>query len=182
MDEADRSYPSYNLFLAGPFINIDLPADHCHNNSSPSKVLRYSLYNHLTEKGHVVYLGEDAQMRINGEANFGSYGNAVILERHHIKHHNHAVIVIPDSPGSFCEIGDWVSDKKICEFLNIIIDSKYKDEINYINEGIVKLALSNHASIVYESYENIDAVKEICDDFIDDIDQRIRMEKLYERT
>jgi len=172
---------SLDVFLAGPFIDLRKPVDDVENSSSAAKQLRFFLYNHFEHLGHVVYLGEDAEMRINGEANFGSLANAVVYERSHIKRHLNAVVVLPDSPGSFCEIGDWASDPEICKNLILIIDVSHEGKLNYINEGIVRLARSHGAEVRYLDYSNHAEIGTNCESFLTGVSQKLEVEELYGR-
>jgi hypothetical protein len=181
LDEAERSFRSLNLFLAGPFVDVGKPHTDATNNSSAAKSLRHWLYHEFEKRGHIVYLGEDVLMRLNGEANFGGLANAVVYERHHILKHNDAVIVLPDSPGSFCEIGDWVSDKAICENMLLIVDKQHEGEVNYVNEGIVRFARSNGALVEYMDYKDHPEVLKRCEGFVAEVVQKIELEELYGR-
>jgi len=177
-----RAAETYSIFLAGPYIKIDENIDHPENNKSLASTLRYFLYFALEEVGHVIYLGEDVELRNNGEKHYGSLANAVVYERHYIINHIDAVIALPSSPGSFCELGDWVSDERICKHMLVIIDKKYEGKTNYINEGVVKFAYRNHATIVYHSYEDQQGILSLCEQFMEEVAQRMRVEKLYGRA
>jgi len=102
-DAAKRLRETYEIFLAGPFIDIGKGADEPENSGSPAKELRYWLYGELTALGHTVYLGEDVELRQNGTKHYGPRSNAVTFERHHIIYHADALIVLPSSVCSFCE-------------------------------------------------------------------------------
>ena len=180
-DAAEREYRSLNVFLAGPFIDIAKAANDPDNDGSNAKKLRFHLYFSLEKIGHVVYLGEDVEMRVNGAANYGKYANAVVYERHHLTNHNDAVIVLPDSPGSFCEIGDWASSPDTCEGMLLLIDSAHEGELNYINEGVVKFAKSNGAEVQYIDYSDHAAAKKVCEDHLMSVIHRLHVEELYGR-
>lgn len=180
-DAAIRAARTLDVFLAGPFINVAEAATHPDNSSSASKQLRFFLYNNFEQLGHVVYLGEDVEMRTNGEANFGPLANAVVYERSHIKRHLNAVVVLPDSPGSFCEIGDWASDPDICKNLLLIIDAVHEGKLNYINSGIVRFASFNGAKIRYLDYSDHEVVAAECKTFLTEVSQKLEVDDLYGR-
>lgn len=180
-DAAIRADRTLDVFLAGPFIDVREAVDHADNSSSAAKRLRFYLYGHFEHLGHVVYLGEDAKMRLNGEANFGALANAVVYERSHIKRHLNAVVVLPDSPGSFCEIGDWSSDPEICKNLILIIDASHEGVLNYINEGIVRLARSHGAQVLYLDYEDHTRIGAESERFLTEVSQKLEVEELYGR-
>lgn len=50
-----------------------------------------------------------------------------------------AIVLIPESPGSFAELGVFASDEKLREKLICIIDTKYKKDKSFINQGPLKL-------------------------------------------
>lgn len=180
-DAAIRAARTLDVFLAGPFIDVREASTHADNSSSAAKKLRFFLYERFEQLHHVVYLGEDAEMRTNGVANFGSLANAVVYERSHIKRHLNAVVVLPDSPGSFCEIGDWASDPDICKSLILIIDASHEGKLNYINEGIVRLARSNGAEVRYLDYSDHAGIAAECESFLTQVSQKLEVDELYGR-
>ena len=182
IDKAARAAEEFDVFLAGPYIITAEPASSAVNDANDASRLRYFLYHSLVARGHTIYLGEDTELRQTGDAQYGAYNNAVLYERHYIKNHSDALITLPSSPGSFCEIGDWVSQRSLCEDMLILIDKQYEGKINYINEGVVKFAKTNHATVYYHSYADKDGVLGICDTFMESVAAKIRIEKLYERA
>jgi hypothetical protein len=180
-DAAARELTTHSVFLAGPYIKIDSPAEDADNSGSPSKSLRFYLYQFLTASAHRVYLGEDVKLRTLGEANYGSSSNAVIFERHYIKNHTDAVIALPSSPGSFCEFGDWAPDREICRKMLVVIDSAYRDVTNYINDGAVRFSRMNGATIEYIDYRDKDGVAGEVEKFLEFIGSSQRIEQLYGR-
>lgn len=180
-DNAKRLRETYEVFLAGPFIDISKGAEEPENSGSPAKELRYWLYDELTSLGHTVYLGEDVELRQNGEQHYGSWNNAVTFERHHILNHADALIVLPSSVGSFCETGDWVNSRDICAKMLMLIEAKYEGEINYVNLGPVKMAKMFHAKVSYVDYFDEENVLSICMHHIEDLAEARRVDQLYGR-
>lgn len=180
-DAAKREVEVKDIFLAGPYVDVMLPKENEKNCETEAKSIRYSLYHDLTSMGHNVYLGEDAELRNIGEKNYGKLSNAVLYERHYIKEHIDALIVLPSSPGSFCEIGDWVSDRDICQNMLMIVDRKYKDEVSYMNDGVVKFAIHNHASVIWHAYSDYSAIFDCSKQFLDEIAAQQRVDRLYGR-
>lgn len=181
-DAAERELSTYDIFLAGPYIDISKDDSDPENNSTPAKLLRFSLYSKLTAVAHDVYLGEDVKLRELGEANYGSLSNAVTFERHYIKDHTDALIVLPSSPGSFCELGDWVSDREICRKMLIVVDEAYKGRASYVNDGAVRFAETNGARVAYLPYGSPEAVYESVEKFLDFIGASARIDRLYGRN
>lgn len=50
-----------------------------------------------------------------------------------------AIVLIPESPGSFAELGAFANDEKLREKLICVIDTKYKKDKSFINQGPLKL-------------------------------------------
>lgn len=182
MDQAKRALEIHSVFLAGPYINVDEDAEHGDNNATPASRLRYKLYTDFEKAGCTVYLGEDEDLRRRGEKNYGRLSNPVVFERHKIKNDLDCLIVLPSSPGSFCEIGDWASDNNICSKMLVLIDQKYEGHNNYINLGVMKYAVNNKATVQYIPYDDFAAVSAICNEFIDLIAAKKRVDELYDRS
>lgn len=180
-DEAIRASEHYRLFLAGPYINLAEDKHHNDNTSTDAKKLRYCLNEHLENEGHTVYLGEDVIIRDNGEKHYGEYNNAVFYERHYIKDHIDAIVILPSSPGSFCEVGDWASASDICNKMIVLIDKSHENKRNYINDGVLAAASYFGAQIAYEDYQDTESIKKIINEFVDSIAASSRIEKLYGR-
>jgi len=61
-----------------------------------------------------------------------------------------AVVVIPESPGSFAELGAFANNEKLRSKMLCILDVKYKRDKSFINQGPVKLVRSvNKDGVVY---------------------------------
>lgn len=50
-----------------------------------------------------------------------------------------AVVLIPESPGSFAELGAFANDEKLRKKLICIVDKKYQKDKSFINQGPLKL-------------------------------------------
>ncbi len=50
-----------------------------------------------------------------------------------------AIVLIPESPGSFSELGAFANDKKLRKKLICIVDKKFKKDKSFINQGPLKL-------------------------------------------
>lgn len=61
-----------------------------------------------------------------------------------------AVVVIPESPGSFAELGAFANSDKLRNKMVCIVETKYRRDKSFINQGPVKLVKSaNKDAIVY---------------------------------
>lgn len=50
-----------------------------------------------------------------------------------------AIVLIPESPGSFAELGAFANDEKLRKKLICVVDEKYKKDKSFINQGPLKL-------------------------------------------
>jgi len=67
-----------------------------------------------------------------------------------------AVIMIPESPGSYAELGAFASNEKLRTKLVCVIDEKYKKVKSFINQGPLKLVKgANKTNIVYVNIDEI---------------------------
>ena len=68
-----------------------------------------------------------------------------------------AIVLIPESPGSFAELGAFANDEKLRQKLICIIDKKYKKDKSFINQGPLKLVKqANRNGIIYVDPNNIE--------------------------
>jgi hypothetical protein len=70
------------------------------------------------------------------------------------------IVIIPESPGSFAELGAFASNEKLRNKLICIIDRKFKRDRSFINQGPLKLVrAANKHGIVYIDPNQIGKVK-----------------------
>ena len=61
-----------------------------------------------------------------------------------------AIVLIPESPGSFAELGAFANDEKLRKKLICIVDKKYKKDKSFINQGPLKLVKkANPSGLVF---------------------------------
>ncbi|MGO8086424.1 hypothetical protein AB9E29_04740 [Rhizobium leguminosarum] len=180
-DELARAQERYDIFIAGAYIDTEKPASDVINSEHIGKILRYKAWEYYDGLGHSVYMGEDVELRKLGEKHYGQLANAVAYERHYIKSNIQSLIVFPSGPGVFCELGDWATDKIICEKMLIIIDKKHEGVTNYINDGVVKAARIYRAQVEYLDYADHDKIIEVCNSFLELRASFARLDALYAR-
>jgi hypothetical protein len=180
-DATTRMMERYEIFIAGPFIDIKKDRSANENSSTSGKLIRFDSYSYYASKGHNIYLGEDVELKNLGDKHYGSLSNAAFYERHHIVNYINALIVFPDGPGVFCELGDWSTTAETCKKMLIVMNKKYKNDKSYINEGTIKSAKHFGATVIYEDYDDFKSVINSCDHFIDLIASSARVEKLFGR-
>lgn len=180
-DEIKRAAERYEIFIAGPYIDIGKDGNAPENSATEAKRLRYHVYKHYEKFGHNLYLGEDQELRAIGEKHYGSHANATFYERHYINDHVDALLVFPAGPGVFCEFGDWATTQATCKKMLVVIDKKYEGQPSYINDGTAKAAIHFGATVIYVNYADLEAIVIECDKFIDHLAVRSRIDQLYAR-
>ena len=180
-DEVTRKREQAEFFIAGPFIDPDTAEGVAPNSDTHGSSLRHYLNSSLSQQGILTYLGEDRILRTIGEKHYGDWNNAVVFERHYITSHLDGVIILPSSPGSFCELGDWASDEPTSKNTLILVDEQYRNRTSYFNDGVLKSALMNGAKVEFVPYSNRQRALEVCQNFIQAILNKKRVADLYGR-
>ena len=68
-----------------------------------------------------------------------------------------AIVLIPESPGSFAELGAFANDEKLRNKLICIVDDKYKKDKSFINQGPLKLVKNaNKHGLIFIDPKRID--------------------------
>mgnify|MGYP000341981147 CR=1 FL=1 len=68
-----------------------------------------------------------------------------------------AVVVIPESPGSFTELGAFANNSKLRKKMICIIENRYKKNRSFINQGPIKLLKkANKSAVIFMNPENIE--------------------------
>lgn len=75
------------------------------------------------------------------------------------------VVIIPESPGSFAELGAFANNEKLRNKIICVIDEKFKKDKSFINKGPVKLVRNvNKDGIVYINPSEIEkSLKDVFD-------------------
>lgn len=67
-----------------------------------------------------------------------------------------AVVIIPESPGSFAELGAFANDEKLRKKLICVVDKKYQKDKSFVNQGPLKLVKKeNSFGLVFIDPENV---------------------------
>lgn len=68
-----------------------------------------------------------------------------------------SIVLIPESPGSFAELGSFANDSKLRKKIICILDKKYKKDKSFINKGPIKLIKdTNKFAVIYIDPNDID--------------------------
>lgn len=68
-----------------------------------------------------------------------------------------AIVLIPESPGSFAELGAFANDEKLRNKLICVVDEKYKKDKSFINQGPLRLVKkANQHGLIFIDPNNIE--------------------------
>ena len=68
-----------------------------------------------------------------------------------------AIVIIPESPGSFAELGAFANDEQLRNKLICIVDKKYKKDKSFINQGPLRLVKkANKFGVIFIDPDEID--------------------------
>lgn len=79
---------------------------------------------------------------------------------------SHLVIIIPDSPGSFAELGALAQIGDICSKMLVIFDKQYEKDDSYIQRGPRRAAEERRAVTLFIDYSRFDKVWEVVQHYI----------------
>lgn len=82
------------------------------------------------------------------------------------------MIILPSSPGSFCELGMFAVSDPVCLKMLILMDRNHKESPGYPYLGPAIMARSFGAELEYVDYENHTAIWAIVEPFLEE--RRIR--------
>lgn len=68
-----------------------------------------------------------------------------------------AVVIIPESPGSFTELGAFVNSEKLRKRVVCVLDRRYKKDKSFINRGPLKLIKESHRErVLFINPDNVE--------------------------
>lgn len=68
----------------------------------------------------------------------------------------HLIVILPDSPGSFAELGLFAWQKSTCQKSLILFNKKYKGGTSYLMHGPRRASIERGATIGYVDYADIE--------------------------
>ena len=160
----------FRIFLFGPSLKADqIVAEPRFDDSliDHARFLRYFVAKVLRDAGWLVDFGEDPQMlemwaKLRGPIDQGK------MEYDHAFAACGAIVVLPSSPGSFCEMGLFASSKDISRKTLAVVHAEYKDAQSFFRQGLVRVFQSRSGRCAYETYKNKEAVLAAIREFIED--------------
>jgi hypothetical protein len=175
---AEKAKTDVRIFVGGPFIepnNKRAPARTLYDGASH---LRYKICRHISDgTNDHVSIGENAKLIEVYKGHFGSLYDASTLEVNHVRDHCDAVIIIPSSPGSFCELGYFSAVDEITRKMLILLNKKFERKPGYLHFGPATQAKLNGATVETVDYGDIRGSLEVVMEFV----EFIRSKKLSMR-
>lgn len=142
----------FTVFVCGP--------THESNNPRPSAVLRQFVSNEIANRiqGVTVVWGEHKDFRgIVGEVRLRKF-NDLTKEIAFAISNADLVLIFPDSPGSFVELGSFGIHERICPHLVIVFDRRHKKGRGFVVKALGRAARNRRAIIRFLNYRNRHAV------------------------
>jgi hypothetical protein len=158
-----RIATTIKVFVGGPCIAREWTWKDWRTKSASAR-LRSRVHRYLESRGHTSVLGEHQAVAQMAEDNFES-GSVVITETF-ISQQCDCVILIPDSPGSFCELGAWAALQGVSEKMLLLMDEQFRQQTSYINPHVVSLATLFQSRVEWINYSKWSQVKPKVDAFL----------------
>ena len=168
----DKVAARLNVFLAGPYIKKGL-TDGEIAALEPAARLRLKILRYLEEQQQFAILGEHRGITSIANDLIEDRASAALAELAVIKKECHAVIIIPASAGSFCELGAWAQLDKIAGKMLILCDENHKKPDSYIAAGVVTIAEFNGSTVKWVDFDDFDSIRSIINGFLKRIRGRL---------
>lgn len=169
-----------NIFVAGPYIEKGLSDEKL--KEKWESYIRLRIKDHLEiELGHQSLLGEHRGVSEVGEHIFGEYSNLAIAELALCEKAD-AIIIMPCSAGSFCELGSWSEYDGICQKMLILGNNKYQKEASYLRLGTMAYSVSNGATLRWVDYSDEESLLSVVETHIARVKSKIAYEELRGRV
>ena len=178
---AEKTAQTLKVFVAGPIISRDWNADDWSNARASSR-LRLSVKTYIEGLGHAVILGEHRGVKEMADQAIPSTPSAVVSETFLAARSCHCIVMIPDSPGSFCELGAWAHHKDVASKMLILGHSEYEHQTSYVNPSVFALASTFGARIRWVDYADFEDAKPHVTEFVDLYQERAFIQRVMHGT
>lgn len=167
-NDIEKAKTQLMIFLAGPSIKpTEEPADELVANKA-----RFNLFNRIQKQGDICTIGEHKALISIYEKHYKTIANLAIAEFSHVTDKGDGVIILPSSPGSFCELGMFAISDSVCAKMLILMDRDHKNTPGYPYLGPAIMAKYYGAELQYVDYKDHEAIWDIVSEFLED--RRIR--------
>jgi hypothetical protein len=150
---AQRYATKLKVFVGGPEIKREWTWRDWKKRRA-SALLRLRVHKLVESLGHESVLGEHRQVTEMAQNALQVAPSVVVSEAFLVSQSCNCIILIPDSPGSFCELGAWSISEKLGPKMLLLVDQQYEPHTSYINPHVLSIAADNNATIVWIDYNN----------------------------
>lgn len=174
----DRFATKLKIFVAGPEIKKTWTLADWKSRSA-SSLLRLRVHTYVESMNHESVLGEHQLIAVMANSTVPDAPSVVVTETYVAATSCSAIILIPDSPGSFCELASWTQSEDLAGKMLILANSKYEKHVSYINPGVFSIAVDNRAELAWVNYSRWLDVRPVIDRFLDSRQQRAFRRDLF---
>jgi len=158
----------FRIFLFGPFLEQNEEVPEPEVGATPfiqAKFLRYYVAKSLRDSGWIVDFGENKEIlemwtSVHGPVDVGK------MEFDHASVACGAIVILPSSPGSFCEMGLFSSSDQISKKTLAVVHAKHKNDESFFRKGLVQVFRSQGGTCEYEHYGDKEAVLNAISEFV----------------
>jgi hypothetical protein len=182
-DEADIELAAretaidFSVFVGGPEIKREWSAEEWEKRPVSAR-LRRDLCAFVSSLGYNPILGEHERIAELAEQHMPARISVAVSETSVAKNCD-CVVLIPDSPGSFCELGAWATMRAIAPKMLILANAQYKDFKSFLNPGVFNVAQAFGSVLRWVDYGDLQAVTPIVSDFLGTHYARRMVERVY---
>jgi hypothetical protein len=160
-----------SVFVAGPFLDPHWTESDLQGKSA-SALLRFHLSEHVKLLECDLILGEHRGVREITSESIPTSSSVAASELALVRSAD-AVIIIPDSPGSFCELGSWAMIETVCRKSMILPNAQFQNEQGYLQDALLPFLAHEYARIEWVDYTDHGRAIELAEDFIGRITDRV---------
>jgi hypothetical protein len=159
------------VFVAGPYVNRSWDSDQ-RAQASAGALLRLEILTILARLEHKFILGEHRGVAEVTADNIPSQASIALSELQLVDTVD-AIIIVPDSPGSFAELGAWTIRDDLCPKTLVLANADYKDKISFIRDGVFPMARHLSARVEWLDYTDHSAAEDLISGFLSEIQDRL---------
>lgn len=178
---AEKTSQQVQVFVAGPIIRREWTKEEWDKARASSR-LRLAIKEYIEGRGHSVILGEHRGVKEMADQAIPSTPSAVVSETFLAVRQCQCVVMIPDSPGSFCELGAWAGHKDVASKMLILADRQFETETSYVNPSVFSLATTFGASLRWVDYDDASSAIPEVESFVSLYQERLFIHRVMHGT
>ena len=172
----DRTRTRLEVFVAGPYLEPSWHGEQL-TSKGPSVRLRAKLRDHVGSQGNDVILGEHRGVAEITTETIPTVGNIAASELALVQGAD-AIVLIPDSPGSFCEAGAWSMINSVCQKTLVLPNAQFEHESGYLQSALLPYLRTRYARVEWLDYSDHQRAIALVDAFLGEVADRKVMEGL----